>query len=196
MAQWTGINVTLEDVTSTWNVDGVEREASINRISLLIEEKTEAELRVGATIGQASIRTDDLTGPTNIQRFDASFVGFYLRQPISFAEFFSLEGTLAYRYNIGSGNSNADPDEISWHQIDFSLAAGAQFGPIRIRPFIAWQNIDGDTEAESGREIFEADDAVSGGVQFDYFVESNAFIRFSVSDGNDETFSIGFAKVY
>ena len=88
-ADWTGVNVVLEDTTSLWNTEGVEREASINRIILQLEEKTEAELRVGATIGQASVRSNDLTGPTNIQKFDASFIGLYLRQPIQLGEMFS-----------------------------------------------------------------------------------------------------------
>ena len=109
---------------------------------------------------------------------------------------FPLEGGFAYRYHTGIGNSDSDPDEISWHQTNLTLAVGAQFGTVRIRPFISWVKIDGDVEAESGREIFEADDPVSKGIQLDYFVEPYAYIRFSVSDGNDETFSLSFAKVY
>jgi hypothetical protein len=195
-SDWTGIIVGLEDTDTQWLVSKEARESSVNRLSLKMEEKTEAELRVGISIGQLSVRTKGISGIDRIDKFEGNYIGLYLRQPVNLNNYLSFEGTLGYRFHTGMGQIESDADEIEWHETRLKLSAGFDFADIRISPFVQWQNVDGDVSGETGRNVFETDESESRGVMVDYFVEPFAYIRLQFSKGGNESLQISFAKVY
>jgi hypothetical protein len=195
-SEWTGIIVNLEDTDTNWLVKGESQESGLNRLSLKMEEKTEAELRVGVSIGQVSVRTKGLTGIDQVDKFEASFFGLTLRQPVYLNDFLNFEGSLDYRFTSGLGLTEADAEEIEWHETGLTLSIGFNLSDIRISPFIHWQKVDGDISTDTGRIIFESDETVSRGLMLDYFIEPFSYIRLNFSEGGSESLMLSFAKVY
>jgi hypothetical protein len=195
-SNWTGIIVGLEDSDTHWLVSDVSRDSSVNRLSLKMEEKTEAELRVGISVGQLSVRTRGIAGIDRIDKFEGNYLGLYLRQPVELNHYLSFEGTLGYRFHTGMGQIASDADEIEWHETRLVLSVGFHIVDIRFSPFVQWQKIDGDVSGEAGRNVFEIDEAESRGVMVDYFVEPFSYIRLQFSQGGNDSLQISFAKVY
>ncbi|MFT5503575.1 MAG: hypothetical protein ACI845_000586 [Gammaproteobacteria bacterium] len=196
LSDWTGVIVKLEDTDTSWLVRDQSQESSVNRLSLEMEEKTAAELRVGISIGQVSIRTKGISGIDRIEKFEGNYFGLYLRQPVHLNNYLSFEGSLGYRLHTGMGQIESDADEIEWHETNLMLSIGLYIADIRVSPFVQWKKVDGDVSGEEGRNVFETDEARSQGLMLDYFIDPFSYIRLQFSEGGNESLQISFAKVY
>ena len=100
------------------------------------------------------------------------------------------------RYTNGS-ESGADDDraEIEWTQSVVELALGLRLANIRIMPFAAYHDIDGDI-SDDRTDVFEADEALISGLRLDYFVEDSAFIRFEFVGGGRQGGYLNFVRRY
>lgn len=194
-AYWTGVELSLANTDSDWDFDGETREAQFSQISLQVEDKAETGLRVGASLGQSSLRVvaDD---PADTRKFDSQFLAIYLRQPIELTESFALYAQLNLRYNTGQDNNQEETADIGWSETELQLGASVRFSHFRITPFVTYSDIDGDVEDDSGTQIFELEDPVSNGVALDYFVDSTAYVRLEIFGGNRSGGILSFARRY
>lgn len=194
-ANWTGVEVSLVNTDSDWDFDGEAREAQFSQLSLQIEENTKTGLRVGASLGQSSLRVvaDDRA---ETRKFDTQFLAIYLRQPIELSQSVGLHVQLNLRYNTGEDNDEDDSADIDWNETDLQFGASFRFSHFRIMPFITYSDIDGDFEDDSGTQIFELEDPVSHGLALDYFVDSTAFVRLEMFGGNRSGGVLTFARRY
>ena len=196
-AQWTGVSLELANIDSDWEFERDTREAQISEISFQIEEKTEFNLAVGATIGYVDLRViaaSDSAAET--QKFDGQYLGLYLRQPVRISDHISLHGAFSIRYTSGSESGDADERaEIDWTQSVFELGLSLRYANFRIMPYAAYQDVDGDISGDSV-EVFEMEDALIQGVRFDFFVEETAFIRFVYVSGGMQGGYLNFVRRY
>lgn len=194
-ADWTGVNVSLGETSSDWKFANDTRDARVARVVLQIEEKSETELRVGVSLGHMSLRVAADT-PVNTNKFDAQYIGVYLRQPIRLSEMFSLHGLFSYQYNSGRDNNLPDAVEIDWSEAQFELGLSAMFANIRVMPFAVYSHVDGDISDDNGTQIFELEESVSSGIRFDIFVEKTAFVRLAFQSGANAGGFLSFARQY
>jgi len=195
-AQWTGISVDIGETTNDLQFETAQRSMRENSLSLHIEEKSATDLRIGFSLGVSDIRTANLLPPENAQKFEGGYLGLYLRLPLQMGEYFSLEGLFSYRYNSASSSSTSLPGEIEWHDSRLQIGLGAKFQALRVTPFIAYRNVRGDISNGSSTELFELAGKDSRGINFDYFLEPGAYIRFQLSRGEEQGGYLTFARVY
>jgi len=194
-ADWTGVALEFANVDSDWKFDNGLREAQINSISFQIEEKTPSGLSVGGGIGYISMRVGG-DSSASTRKFDAEYLQVYLRQEIRISESISLYGLFNYSYNTGSDNDITDRAEIDWSEASFQVDASIRFANLRITPFAAYYDIDGDISDDNGTAVFEMDDPVSHGIRFDYYLEPTAFIRFVFQSGGQAGGYLTFVRRY
>jgi hypothetical protein len=195
-AEWSGISLNLGNTDVDWAFRDENREAQISEISFQIEDRTSSGLAVGANIGYMDLR---VVADTDIatRKFDGQFVGIYLRQDYSITDNLSLHGIFGFRYSSGneSGDSDIDSD-IDWTETGVELGIGFRFVNLRIMPFAAWSDVDGDISGEDGTSVFELEDPLTTGIRFDLFVEPTAFVRLEFVDGNRTGGYLVFARRY
>lgn len=196
VASWSGISLNIEDYSSDWQFQTIERSADINRWEINLEEKTTTDLRVGINIGQMSIRMRDKISMANAQKFEASSLGLYLRLPLMLSTHFSIEGRLSYRFNSGSDSNDIDPSEIEWNEFELELGFSGQWQSVRITPYVAYLNLSGDITNSSSTELFDSSDEISSGIRLDYFIEPTAYVRLQLSIGAREGVYLVFAREY
>ncbi len=195
-AFWTGVAVDLANYDSDWLFDDGRREAQINSLDFQVEEKTEAELRVGAVIGYFDMRVIADSAATN-RKFDGQYLGLYLRQPFRITENIALHGSLNLRYASGNeSGQQEDEASIDWTSSKLRLGLGFRFGNWRVVPFTAYQHIDGDISDDEGTGVFEMEEAQITGLSFDYFVQQDAFVRLEFRDGGQTGGWLTFARRY
>lgn len=196
-ASWSGVSFELGNTDSDWAFEDDTREAQISQIGIQIEEKTESNLTVGGSIGYVDLRTvaaSDSVAET--MKFEGQFIGFYLRQPLRFNDHISLHGTFSLRYTTASESGDGDDRaEIDWIESVFELGLSLRFANLRITPYTAYHDIDGDISGD-GTDVFEIDETLTRGLRFDYFVEDTAFIRFEFVSGGVEGGYINFVRRY
>jgi len=196
-AQWTGVSLEIGNFDSDWDFGRDTREAQISEINFQIEEKTESNLTVGASIGYVDLRVvaaSDSAAET--RKFDGEFISVYLRQPLRINDTISLHGAFSFRYT--TGNESGDADEragIDWTQSVFELGLSLRFRNFRIVPYAAYHDIDGDI-SDDITDVFEMDEALIRGLRFDYFIEDTAFIRFEFVSGGQEGGYLSFVRRY
>jgi len=196
-AEWSGISLNLGNSDVDWKFRDEVREAQISEISFQIEDRTDSGLSVGANIGYMDLR---VVADTDIatRKFNGQFVGIYLRQDYSITENMSLHGIFGFRYSSGneSGDSDIDSD-IDWTETGFEFGIGFRFVNLRIMPFAAWSDVDGDISGGGdGTSIFELEDPLTRGIRFDLFVERTAFVRLEFVDGSRTGVYLVFARRY
>ncbi len=195
-ADWTGVSLELANLDSDWKFDSEVREAQISSISFQMEEKAANGLSVGFGIGYFSLRVKADT-PVNTRKFDGQHLKIYLRQSFAVSKNIELFGSLSYRYNSGSGEGIDDDDaDIDWNETSFQLGASARIANVKITPFVAYYDIDGDISDDNGTNVFELDDPVSQGIRFDYFLEETAFVRFEILSGGRSGGFLSFLRRY
>lgn len=194
-AEWSGVKVTLADDESDWKFDSDEREAQSTRISFKIEEATETDLSVGIGIGYMNVRLVG-TGAIETRKFYAEYFEVFLHQPFKISESFALHTSLSYRYNIGHDDDDVDEADITWKETALEIGASVRFSNFRLTPFATYYDVDGDVDADSGTDVFEIDDPVSGGIRFDYYVEKSAFVRLELKTGDYAGGYLTFARDY
>ena len=195
-AEWTGISVDINEISTELQFETGQRAMRLDNLSLKIEEKTAANLRVGLSIGQISTRTANQLPPDNAQKFEGNYLGLYLRLPIQAGEHFSINGKFSYRYNYATEAVSSLPSELEWHDRRFQIGLGAKFQALRVTPFIVYHRMSGDITNATGTELFDSINSVSRGISIDYFIEPTAYIRFQLSRGGEEGGYLRFARVY
>ncbi len=195
-AEWTGISVNIEDYSTTWQFQTLQRTIDINQWNFNLEEKTTSALRVGLSIGQSRIRISDNISPANTQKFHANLLGIYLRLPLSLGDNFSVQGRLSYRINSGRDSKDIDPGQIEWYETEVELGLSGQWQSVRFTPFVAYRNVDGDITDSSGIELFDPVDEISTGIRFDYYIDPTAYIRFQLFSGANAGGYLVFAREY
>ena len=197
-ALWTGVAMEMGSADSDWDFSASTREAQISELSFRVEEKTNGELRVGASIGILDMRLLGDT-PALTQKFSGEFIGVYLRLPVQLSQRISLHGQLNLGYHSGRESGVADGDNrtyLDWSEYQVQLGLSLRFGNFRIIPYAAYTDIDGDTSDDTMTTIFELDEAQSQGVRFDYYVEESAFIRLEFITGSHAGGYLTFARQY
>ena len=195
-ADWSGISLNIGDTDVDWKFRDENRKAQISEISFQIEDRTDSGLAVGANIGYMDLR---VVADTDIatRKFGGQFFGIYLRQDYSITKNLSLHGIFGFRY--ASGNESGDPDissDISWSETGLELGIGFRFVNVRIMPFAAWNNVDGDISGDDGTSVFELEDPLTRGIRFDLYVEQTAFVRLEFVDGSRSGGYLVFARRY
>jgi hypothetical protein len=192
-----GISFDIGNYDSDWGFGRETREAQISEISINIEDKTESNLTVGASIGYFDLRVvADSDSTAENRKFDGEFLGIYLRQPWQMSDKISLHGAFSIRY--ATGNESGEDDEraeIDWTESVFELGLSLRFGNLRIQPYTAYHDIDGDI-SDDITDVFEMDEALVHGLRFDYFVESTAFIRFEFFSDGQQGGYLSFVRRY
>ena len=69
-APWSGVSLNIEDYSTDWNFQTLERTADIRHLNINMEEKTTTDLSIGVNIGQMSLRIYDKFTAANTQKFD------------------------------------------------------------------------------------------------------------------------------
>lgn len=197
-ADWSSLSVSVEEVESDWFFENNSRRSRITRLNLNFEEKTSAELRVGANMGRVSARLSNTIGPRETQRFDASYFGVYLRYPLPLGEYFALHSKMTYQYHSGSENSIEDDaeDKIDWREFSLELGLSARLGNFRVTPYAIYSDVSGEIVGESATDAFESDNDISGGVNLDLFLEPTSYVRLRLSTGDSEEVSLIFAREF
>ena len=188
---WSGIKLELSETDNLWEFKSGDRETRISYINLQVEDKATTELRVGADFGYMTLRVD-APDPADIDKFDAQYIGIYLRQPFVISQSISLHGMLSYRYH--SGTNNIDPIDIDWSEVALQLAASFRISNIDIAPFAVMYHVDGDISEPGSTEVFEGSSESSHGIRFDYYVDPTAFVRLEFRAGEKEGGYLGFAR--
>ena len=195
-AEWTGITLDLANTDSDWKFRDQVREARNSEISFSIEERTASGLAIGAVIGYFDMR---LVAPADsgTLKFDGQYFGIYLRHELALGERLSLHSGLGLRYAGGTESGDAeDQAEIDWTETDAEIGIGIRAGNLRIMPFAAWNDIDGDISDENGISVFGLDQPNTQGVRFDLFVERTAFVRLELVTGSRSGGTLVFARRY
>ncbi len=195
-AEWTGISLDLANTDSDWNFGGEIRRASISEISFRIEERTASGLAVGAAIGYFDMRLLGTT-PAETAKFDGQYFGVFLRQDFALTPRLSLHGGIGFKYASGTeSGTEADGADIDWTETDAELGIGIRVGNLRIMPFAAWSEIDGDTSDSSGTNVFSLDRPDTQGIRFDLYTEQTAFVRLEFVTGSRSGGKLIFARRY
>jgi hypothetical protein len=194
-AAWTGIGAFLIQGETDWNLGGDFREADFTRYGLRIEEKTEVNLRIGASAGQFDVKLLDPSASVPFEQYDGQFISFYLRWPEPLTDSIKLHSLFNYQYHTGQQRDNLD-NEISWTEISLDLGISVQLGRLSIRPFADYRYVDGDVSGSGVARLLESDKRYSSGLILDYYIEKTAFVRFRLSQGANRSFLISLAREY
>jgi hypothetical protein len=196
VAETTGVALKISDLDSDWDFSGETRSAKSNSISLQIEERTASGLTVGASIGYQSFRLDG-DSTTSSTKFDAENLEIFLRQEFSLSESTAIQGLVSYGYYTGRQTSDDDRADIDWSQVAAEIGVSFQVNNLKIMPFVGYINVDGDiTGSEEGGGSFELEDPLIQGVNFDIYVETNAFIRIRLQTGSQSGGYLSFERRY
>jgi len=195
-AEWTGISLNLSNTDSDWKFRGDTREAKSTELSFQIEERTSSGLSVGGIIGYFDLRVAG-DGSSDTLSFDGQYLGVYLRQEFDLTESLSLHGKFGFKYSSGTESSSGDTRaDIDWTESDLELGIGVRVRNLRIMPFAAWTDVDGDISDDIGTDVFELDRPDTQGVRFDIYVEQTAFVRLEFSSGARSGGSMVFVRQY
>jgi len=194
-ADWTGVAVEIADFKSDWKFSDSVGEAQITSINFQIEERTEAGLSGGVAIGYISMR---VTGDSEVdnRRYDAEYLQVFLRQEVSISENVSLHGLFNFSYNTGDDDESDNSADIDWSEASLQIGASYRFTNLKISPYVAYYDIDGDISDDNGTADFEMDDPVSQGIRFDYYIQPTSFIRFAFQAGGQAGGYLTFASHY
>jgi len=198
-AFWTGVSLELGNTDSDWRFDSDTREAQISELNFQIEEKTDTDLTVGANIGYFDLRVvADSDSAAQTMKFDGQYLGIYLRQSFDISDHVGLQLLFSVRYTTGN-ESGVDEDEdeadVEWTQSGVEFGVSFRYANLRISPYAAYQDIDGDINGDS-TDVFELEDSLTQGIRFDYFVEDSAFIRFEFVTGARNGGYLNFVRRY
>lgn len=197
-AEWTGVSLNLSNTDSDWDFSGETRQARNSEIEFSIEERTDSGLTVGAAIGYFDMRLAASTAAAT-SKFDGQYFVIYLRQDFALGERLSLHGGLGLKYASGSESGAAegdDPADVDWTETNFELGIGLRAGNLRIMPFAAWSEIDGDVSDAAGTSVFSLDRPDTQGIRFDLYTEQSAFVRLEFVTGSRSGGTLIFARRY
>ena len=200
-AAWTGISLSIDEIESDWLFETSQRVSDTTRLNLHFEEKTASGIGVGANIGRLTTRISNAIGPRNTEKFDASYVGLYLRYPLAFGEHFVLHNKLEFQFHSGfsteiTTTDVTSSDQIAWRDASYQIGLSARMAGFRIMPFAVVSGVSGDIERENSTDTFENETTLSSGLSIDLFVDPTSFVQFKFTSGGNESFSLRFAREF
>ena len=197
-AAWTGISAFVGEGDSDWLVAGGNQQATHRHYGLSIEEKSDVDLRIGASAGQFSLRLRDPLDLSSTEKFDGQFLSIYLRWPIPLTDNLKLHSLFNYQLNTANSYSDSDleDDEIDWTELSLRFGLGLDVGRLSIQPFMLLRSIDGDVTSSGLSQSFELADDQSFGLILDYRVEPNAYIRLASGLQDRNSFFLGLVSEY
>lgn len=196
LAAWTGIGALLGETETDWSFSGNILQADGRFIGLRIEEKSQIDLRIGASAGQFSLRLEDPLDITQTEKLDGQFLSFYLRWPTALSEHLKLHTFLNYQFNLGDQSDDLDSNELEWTETTLDIGLSLQLGRLSIRPFINYRSIDGDIAANTGTRIFKIQDNQSSGLVLDMYVERTAYVRLRITSSSNPSMTFSFVREY
>ena len=197
-AAWTGIAAFVGEGESDWRFDSGTQQATLRHYGLHIEEKSDVDLRIGASAGQFSLRLRDPLDLSPSEKFDGQFLSIYLRWPITLTDNLKLHSLFNYQFNTANSFSDTDleDDEIDWSEASLRLGLGLGIGRLSIEPFMLLRSIDGDITSSGLTRRFELADDQNYGLILDYRVEPNAYIRLASGLHQRDSFYLGLVTEY
>ncbi len=194
-AFWTGVAMELGDYDLDWKFDDGSREAQITSIDFQLEDSTEDGLRIGIGIGYFDMRVVAGSTAENL-KYDGQYLSFYLRKPFEITDNIAIHSLFDLRLWTGTeSGSEEDKTDIDWTENRFQLGLSLFFSKLRITPYAEYRHVDGDISSDRGAGVFEMDEAQSAGVQFDYFMQPDAYVRLDIRDSGQGGF-LTFARRY
>lgn len=194
-AAWTGIAAFVIDGESNWQIGNNVQENDFTKYGLRIEEKTEVNLRIGASAGVFDVKFLDKTAVLPFEKYEGQFVSFYLRWPEQITDAIRVHSLFNYEYHIGHQTVDAD-SEINWTEISVELGISAQLGRFSIQPFVDYRYVDGDITGSTTARLLELEKQYSSGLILDYFIEPTAYVRMRLSSGAYRSFLISLAREF
>ncbi len=194
-AAWTGIAAFVIDGESDWLLGSNILENDFTKFGLRIEEKTEVNLRIGASAGVFDLKFLDKAAVMPFEKYEGQFLSFYLRWPEQLSDSIRVHSQFNYEYHMGNQTDDLE-NEINWTEISLELGISAQLGRFSIRPFADYRYVDGDITGPSSARLLELDKHYSTGLILDYFVEQTAFVRLRLSGGAYRSFLISLAREF
>ena len=194
-AFWTGVAMEFGDYDLDWKFDEDTREAQITSVDFQVEDSTEDGVRIGLGLGYFDMRLVADSAAETL-KFDGNYLSIYLRKPFEITDNIALHGLFDLRYwsgnESGSGDDRAD---IDWTESRVQVGLSFSFAKIRITPYAEYRNVDGDVSDDRGTGVFDMDEPQYSGLQFDYFVQQDAYVRLELRDGGQGGF-LTFARRY
>jgi hypothetical protein len=194
-AAWTGIAAFVINGESNWLLGNDVLENDFTKYGLRIEEKTEVNLRIGASAGVFGLKFLDRAGVIPYEKYDGQFFSFYLRWPEQLSDSIRVHSRFNYEYHKGNQTDNLD-NEITWTEISLELGISAQLGRFSIRPFVDYRYVDGDITGPTTARLLELEKQYSSGLIADYYIEPTAFVRLRLSGGAYRSFLISLAREF
>ena len=191
---WSGISAFLGQGDSDWLFSDTTQSADVGFYGLQIEDRTQSDLRIGASAGQFELRL--LPAPNALaERYSGKFLSLYLRLPSALNESLTLQTLVRYQYHLGD-QSLQPTQQISWNEITLELAVSLQVGRLALRPYVYLQRIDGDITSSTQTRLFKLADNAGSGLMLDYYVEAGAYVRLRASGGSRRSAGISFVREY
>lgn len=192
-AAFTGIALAIHDEETDWQISSETVPTHIRKITLSAEEKTTGNLRVGAYLGEMSLRLES-ANQLPAQKFNSQFIGLYLRLPLKISPTFSFHSKFSYTFYLGN---TSQPDiEIEWYDSRLNFGFSAQLQNIRLMPYVLYQSIDGDISTDTSSDNIKLKENFTQGINLDYYTSTSAYIRLQVTTGGSESFMLQFTREY
>ena len=199
-ASWTGIAGYLGSSEHDWLLTSQDRKTDVTYYGLRIEEKTKADIRIGASVAQYDLRLIDPADLLNIEKFSGERASLYLRWPIKLTRQLKWHSALHFLYLRGTRNNasiSAVPDvTINWTEWVLDLGISVQLGRISLRPFVEFRHVDGDISDATGTALFKLVNAQSSGIIADYFVEPTAYVRLRATGAENKALEVSLVREF
>lgn len=192
-ASWTGIKLTIGDETIPI-VDGDNALQLQPRIlTIEVEQSSSSGVRIGATLGEQTSTITNGDSSLDVEA-DAAILGVYLRYRQSINDYLSIPLSLSINNTTSSGGDEST--SIEWLEKKATLGLSLQWDKFRITSYLISRQLDGDYESPGSSFSFKTNSSATQGIDIDYFIETNDFIRFSTTKDADQTFQVSFARVF
>ena len=194
-AGWTGISGFIGSGESDWAVADKHWQSEFTHYGLSIEDKTEVDIRVGASAAQFDLRLTQIGNRQNIEKYSGNQYSLYLRWPIELTRTVKWHSDLHFVYHKGDSLGQSNDAIIQWNEWVLNLGISVQMGRLSLRPFINLRNLDGDI-ADTGIRLLKLVNARSSGVIADYTIEPSAFIRLRYIGAENPSIQVSLVRQY
>ena len=192
---WSGVAMEFSNIDTTFVFGAAGRGAQTGSIAFQIEDGPADGLRVGAGIGYLDLRLDGADGAP-ARKFDGQHVGVYLRHALPVGDWLALHARLDLRLTSGNAVGVDQDASFDWTSTTIDLGLAVTVGRLRLVPFVAWRDIDGDISGEDGSAFFELESARSQGLRIDTLLGDGGFVRVELIGGEREGAMLTFARQY
>ena len=194
-AGWTGIAGFLGSGESDWALTDGNWQSEFTHYGLSIEDKTDVDIRVGASAAQFDLRLIEIGNRQNIQKYSGNQYSLYLRWPVELTRTVKWHSDLHFVYHSGDNLGQANDETIKWNEWVLNLGISVQLGRLSLRPFINLRDLDGDITG-TGIRLLELVYARSSGLIADYMIEPSAFIRFRYTGAENPSMQVSLVREY